>query len=86
MNKIASLLDRDKNECNHLGGFIDDFKHSLVNPSQFIKDDLLEECMKQIRKELLQVLVAVIKDSISGELNIEYVILKLPDIFSMSLD
>ena len=42
--------------------------------------------MKQIGKELLQVLVAVIKDSISGELNIEYVILKLLDIFSLSLD
>ena len=29
--------------------------------------------MKQTGKELLQVIIKVIKDSISGELNIEYV-------------
>ena len=42
--------------------------------------------MKQIGKELLQVIVKVIKNSVSGELNIEYVILRLFDISSMSLD
>ena len=86
LNKIASLLDRDENDCDQLDGFIDDIKRSLVNLNQFIKDALSEECMKQIGKELLQVIVKVIKDSVSGELNIEYVILKLLDILSMSLD
>ena len=42
--------------------------------------------MKQIGKELLQVIVKVIKNSVSGELNIEYAILRLFDISSMSLD
>ena len=42
--------------------------------------------MKQIGKELLQVIVKVIKNSVSGELNIEYVILRLFDISSMSLN
>ena len=42
--------------------------------------------MKQIGKELLQVIVKVIKNSVSGELNIEYVILRLFDISSVSLN
>ena len=31
LNKIASLLDRDENDCDQLDGFIDDIKRSLVN-------------------------------------------------------
>ena len=86
LNKIPSLLDRDKDDCDQVDGFIDDIKCGLVNLNQFIKDALSEECMKQIGKELLQVIVKVIKDLISRELNIEHVILKLFDILSMSLD
>ena len=86
LNKIVSLLDRDEDDCNQVDSFIDDIKYGLVNLNQFIKDALSQECMKQIGKELLQVIAKVIKDSISGELNIEYIILKLLDILSMSLD
>ena len=86
LNKIAPLLDRDEDDWNQVDGFIDDIKRGLINLNQFIKDALSKECMKQIGIELLQVIVKVIKDSISGQLNIEYVILKLLDTLSMSLD
>ena len=87
LNKIVSLLDRDDDDCDQVDGFIDDIKRGLVNLNQIIKDALPEECMKQIGKELLQVIVKVIKDSISGELlNTEYVILKFLDVLYMSLD
>ena len=86
LNKIASLLDMGEDDCDQVDGFIDNIKRGLVNVNQFIKDTLSEECMKQIGKELFQVIIKVIKDSISGELNTEYVILKLLDMLSMSLD
>ena len=86
LNKIACLLDRDEDDCDQVDSFIDDIKGGLVNLSPFIKNALSEVCMKQIGKKLLQVTLKVIKDSISGELNIEYIILKLLDILYMSLD
>lgn len=85
-NKITCLLDRDKDDWDQVDSFIDDIKGGLVNLNTFIKNALPEVCMKQIGKKLLQVIVKVIKDSIYGEPNIEYVILKLLNILSMSLD
>ena len=86
MKKISYSLDREKADCDQVDGFIDDMKRDLVKVYQFINDALPEECSKQTEKELLQVIVKVIKYSISVQVNIEYVILRLIDILPMSLD
>ena len=47
----------DEGDYDQVDSFIDNIKCGLVKVHQFIKDALPEECLKQLGKELLQVIV-----------------------------
>ena len=83
--KIRTLYEEVEADYNCVDGVVDELKKAKDRLVAFVKFPEANEQFQEVGKQLFEVVLEAIKDSLEGKANIKYIIAKLLEIVLLSL-